>query len=162
MVAVLDGWNVTKRATTELPADAKFYRQAVTDWLAGEGVALAQIGTLQILRVDLEGDGTDEVFISATHLDDSQHTTKAGDYSIILMRRVVGNDVVTTAIVKDVYRSKGPELTFPRTYTLANFIDLNQDGVLEVVLEIRAWEKFGASVFQINGQDAIEVLSAEC
>jgi hypothetical protein len=162
MVAVLDGWNVTKRVVTELPADAKFYQQAATDWLAGEGVASAQIGLLQIFRVDIEGDGTDEVFISAAHLDESQHTTKAGDYSIVLMRRVVGNDVVTTPIVADVYRSKGPELTFPRIYSLANFIDLNQDGVLEVVVEIQGWEKFGAIVFQVNGQQVIQSLCAEC
>ena len=161
-VTVLDGWDITKREVTELSDDNEFYRQAVTDWLASEGVDAPQIGSLQTFRVDIEGDGTDEVFISATRLDDSQHTTKAGDYSIVLMRKVYENAAITKLVVGDIYRSEGLEITYPRTYSLANFIDLNQDGVLEVVVEIRGWEKFGAIVFQIDGQEVIQTLSAEC
>ena len=121
-----------------------------------------QLGNLQVFRVDLEGDGSDEIFISATRLDESQHTTKAGDYSVILMRKVVGNEVVTTLVTGDVYDSKEPEITYPRTYSLANFIDLNQDGVLEVVVSFLKWEGFGASVYQVNGQDMVQTLSAGC
>jgi hypothetical protein len=162
MVAVVDGWNITKRDMTELSSDNQFYRQTVLDWLAAEGVDEPKLGSLQIFRVDIEGDGADEIFISATHLDESQHTTQAGDHSIILMRKVVGNDAVTLPIVADVYHSRELEMTFPRTYSLANFIDLNQDGVLEVVVDIRGWEKFGAIVFQIDGDDVIQTLRAEC
>ena len=161
-VAVVDGWNIAKRDVTELSADGQFYQQVVTDWLAAEGVVKPQIGALQILRVDIEGDGTDEIFISATRLDGSQHTTKAGDYSIILMRRVAGNDAVTKFVAGDVYHSQDLETTYPRTYSLANFIDLNQDGALEVVVDIQQWEGLGAIVFQIDGQDVLQSLRAEC
>jgi hypothetical protein len=161
-VAVLDGWSITKRITTELPADGQFYQQMALNWLAAEGVTEPQLGALQIFRVDLEGDGTDEIFISATHLDESQHTTKAGDYSIVLMRKVVGNDAVTIPLVADFYISEQLETTFPRTYSIANFIDLNQDGILEVVVGIQKWEGFGAIVYQINNQNVTEALHAEC
>jgi hypothetical protein len=161
-VAVFDGWTVTKRDVIELSADEEIYRQALIDWLEGEGIASPEIGTMRIFRVDLEGDGADEVFINAAHLDDSQHTTQAGDYSIILMRKVVGNDVLTTQILGDVYKSRDLEITFPRTYSIANFIDLNQDGVLEVLVDIRGWEKFGAIVYQIDEEDVIQTLRAEC
>jgi len=162
MVAVLDGWNVTKHVVTELSADGQFYQQAALDWLAAEGVSAPQIGILRVFRVDIEGDGTDEIFINATHLDDSQHTTKAGDYSILLMRKVAGNEAVTKLIVGDVYRSQEQEITFPRTYSLGNFIDLNQDGTMEVVVDIQKWEGFGAIVYQIDDQEAIQTLRAEC
>jgi hypothetical protein len=162
MVSVLDGWTITKRPTTEISADDPFYRQVVLDWLTSEGVNAPEIQSLRIFRVDLEGDGTDEVFISATHLDESQHMTRAGDYSIVLMRKVVGNDAVTNALVGDVYNSQAPELTYPRTYSLANFIDLNQDGIAEVIVEIQQWEGFGAIVYQIDGDDVIQTLRAEC
>jgi hypothetical protein len=78
------------------------------------------------------------------------------------MRQVAGNEVLTRLIVGDVYNSPEPKLTFPRTYSIANFIDLNQDGVLEVVVEIRGWEKFGAIVYQIDEGDVIQTLRAEC
>jgi len=161
-VGVVDGWAITKRTADELPADGQLYQQAVLDWLKAEGVDDPQLGTLHIFRVDIDGDGSDEIFISATRLDESQHTTKAGDYSIVLMRKISGNDVITKLIVGDVYASKEPEITYPRTYSLANFIDLNQDGVLEVVVSFLKWEGFGASVFQVDGQDVIEALRAEC
>ena len=162
MVAVLDGWDITKRDVTELPAKNQFYQQVVLDWLIAEGVSSPEIGSLQIFSVDLEGDGADEIFISATHLDGSQHTTKAGDYSVVLMRKVVGNDAVTIQLVADIYSSKELEITFPRTYSLVNFIDLNQDGVLEVVAGIEKWEGFGGIIYQVNGQDVIQALKAEC
>jgi hypothetical protein len=161
-VAVIDGWNITKRDVTELSADMQLYQQAVLDWLTAQGVAAAQPGNLQILRVDLEGDGVDEVFISATRLDESQHTTKAGDYSIVLMRKVNGNDAVTIPIVADVYRSQELEITYPKTYSIGNFIDLNQDGILEVVVDIRRWEGFGATVYQVEGQTFTQALRAGC
>jgi len=161
-VAVVDGWNVTKRDATELSADGQIYQQVVNDWLSAAGVNAPQIGSLQIFRVDIEGDGTDEIFISATRLDDSQHTIKAGDYSVILMRKVAGNETVTKLVIGDVYASQDLETTFPRTYSIANFIDLNQDGVLEAVVGFERWEGFGAAVYQIDGQNVTEVLRSEC
>lgn len=161
-VAVFDGWSITKRPVTELAPDGDYYQNVVLDWLASEGVGAPKVGSLQTFRVDIEGDGVDEIFISATRLDDSQHTTKSGDYSIVLMRKVQGNDVLTIPVVKDIYYSQELEITFPRTYSAANFIDLNQDGVLEVVLEIRGWEKFGAIIYQIDDGDVIQTLRAEC
>jgi hypothetical protein len=163
LVAVRDGWNVTKYPVTELSsAQDTFYHQAVLDWLRSQGVPNPQSGVIHIFKVDLENDGVDEVFISATHLDPSQHTTQAGDYSVILMRKLIGNDVTTTLVVGDLYNSQTQEVTYPQTYSLANFIDLNQDGVLEVIVDVKAWEKVGALVYEVNGQSIQEVLRSIC
>lgn len=162
MVGVARGWQVLQREVEELPPDNQFYKQAVIDWLTAEGISAPQLDVLRVFRVDIEGDGVDEIFINATHLDESQHTTKAGDYSIILMRKVVGNEAVTLPILGDVYHSQEIEITFPLTYSLANFIDLNQDGVLEVVVDIQKWEGFGAIVYQVDDQDVIQTLRAVC
>lgn len=161
-VGVVDGWYVSKREATDLSTNRQLYEQAVVEFLTATGVTAPLPNTLQVFLVDIEGDGVDEVFISATHLDDSQHTTQAGDYSIVLMRKLIGNDAVTKLVVGDHYNSSQPEITYPRTYSLANFIDLNQDGVLEVIVDIQKWEGFGASVFQVNGQNVIQTLSAVC
>ena len=161
-VGVLNGWDITKRPMTELADGEGFYQQDVIDWLKTEGVSAPQVDSVHIYRVDIEGDGVDEVFMSVSHLDDSQHTTTAGDYSVVLLRQVVGNKAVTKLVVGDIYRSPEPEMTFPRTYTLTNFIDLNQDGRLEAVVEIQTWEGFGARVFQIDGDDVIQTMGAEC
>jgi len=160
--AVIDGWMTSKRDVTELSDDGAFYQQAVFDWLKTQGVAAPQPGTLKVFRTDLEGDGVNEIFISATHLDGSQHITNPGDYSIVLMRKVVGNDAVTVPLMSDIYYDNNSGMTFPHTNSLANFIDLNQDGIMEVVVDIQKWEGFGAMVFQINGQDVMQVLNVMC
>jgi hypothetical protein len=158
MVGVLHGWPVRQGNVHELSTENETYEQVVVDWLKAEGVAAPELGTLDIFRVDLEADGVDEIFLSATHLDESQHYTKSGDHSIVLMRKVVGNEVVTLRIVADIYRSGQAEITYPSTYSLGNFIDLNRDGVLEVIVDIQRWEGFGAIVYQVDGQNVTERL----
>jgi len=159
---VIDGWSTTKREVTELSDDGVFYQEAVSDWLKTQGMTSPQPGTLQVFRTDLDGDGVNEIFISATHLDESQHMTYPGDYSVVLMRKVNENEAVTIPLVADVYTETNNGMTYPRTYSVANFIDLNQDGIMEVVLDIQKWEGFGASVYQINGQIVNQALSVVC
>jgi hypothetical protein len=159
---VMDGWNTTKREVTEIQDNGEVYQKALFDWLKSFGVASPQPGTLRILRTDLEGDGADEVFISATHLDESQHVTNPGDYSVVLMSKLIGDEPVTISLVADVYSEDNSGMTFPQEYSLANFIDLNQDGVMEVVVDIQRWEGFGAMVVQVNGQGVLQALTAMC
>jgi len=163
VIGVSHGWSITQRVADELSSNRNFYQEEVVNWLTGRGISNPVIENLQIYRVDIEGDGVDEVFISAQHFkDETDHMTESGDYSVILMRKVMGDAARTQDIVSDVYVSQEPELTFPLTYSLVNFIDLNQDGVLEVIVEINRWEGFGASVYQIEGQNIIQRLNTIC
>jgi len=105
----------------------------------------------------------DEIFITSTRVE-GQHGSKPGDHSMILMRKVVGSEAVTIPILVDLYAyvGKSPINPFPCTYSIGNFIDLNQDGVLEVTVQFERWEGFGASVFQVNGQNVEQVLGSTC
>ena len=104
-----------------------------------------------------------EVLLSATYFkDESRHMTETGDYSVVLLRKVSGNQVLTVPLISDYYVSSAPELSYPKTYTLAEAIDLNQDGNLEVVVDVSRWEGAGAIVFRVDGQNVREVLRAIC
>ena len=161
MIGVAPGWRVTHRTAQELPSENELYRQVVTDWLSQAGIADPQTGTMHIYRVDLEGDGTYEIFISDTRVE-SQHTVASGDHSIVLMRKVTGNGAITIPILVDLYAAVGYGNPFPCSYSIANFIDLNQDGVLEAIIEFDRWEAYGASVYQINGETVQQVLGKTC
>lgn len=161
MIAVLQGWQVAHGTAEELPADNELYSQLILDFLAQSGIADPQIGTMHIYRIDLEGDGTDEIFISDTRVE-SQHGVVAGDHSIILMRKLSGSGVVTVPILVDLYAAIGYGNPFPCTYSVGNFLDLNQDGVMEVIVEFERWEDFGSSVHQVNGENAEHVLGRTC
>ena len=54
-------------------------------------------------RADIEGDGVDEVLIEASlHADESLLGRAAGDYSVVLLRRLNGGEVETVLVRGDV------------------------------------------------------------
>ena len=163
MVGVASGWVTGKRETRDLAPDDLAYAQAISEWFQSRGTPPGEIHITRILQADLEGDGIDEVLLSATYFKDpSGHLTETGDYSVVLMRKVLGNDVVTVPLISEYYVSGAPEVSYPKTYTLAEAIDLNRDGILEVVVDVSRWEGGGAIVFRVDGQNAREVLRAIC
>jgi hypothetical protein len=165
MVGVARGWISEKRVTRELSTDDPAYLQALGDWFQSQGDAPMAIHLTRLLQVDLEGDGTDEVLMSAAYFKDgSGHMTETGDYSVVLMRRLVGDQVRTIPLVKDYYVSSVPavELSYPNIYTLVDAVDLNQDGTLEVVVGVSRWEGGGAIVYRIDGQNVREVVRSVC
>ena len=165
MVGVTSGWVTQRRATTDLSIDDPTYIQAVTEWFQSQGNSPAEIHVTRILQADIEGDGVNEVLLSASYFQDtSGHMTRTGDYSVVLMRKVTGNEVVTIPLVKDYYVSSVPELelSYPRTYTLSQALDLNRDGTLEVIVHVSRWEGGGAIVYRVDGQNVREVMRVIC
>lgn len=163
LIGVAQGWDVTHRPVEETQVDTPVYTAAVADWLVSQGFTLPFVKITRIVRVDLEGDGVQEVFISATSfLDSSGHMTQQGDYSIILMRKLVNGEVVTVPVVADLYTSPGPEQTFPLTYLLASLLDLDQDGILDLIVEVNRWEGGGVMVYQVEGTNVMEALRSIC
>ena len=166
MVGVASGWLTQKRDTTELATDDPAYVQAVAEWFQSQGNFPAEIHITQILQVDLEGDGVNEILLSASYFKEKSQPfyTETGDYSILLMRKVVGNHVVTVPLVGEYYVTSVPqlEISYPNTYTVVEAVDLNGDGTLEVVVDVRRWEGWGAIVYRVDGQNVREVLRAVC
>jgi hypothetical protein len=105
----------------------------------------------------------DEVFLTATHFEDeSGHMAEEGDYSIILMRKIVGAEVATVPVVSDLYTAQTAELNFPYTYSIASLLDLNQDGIMELIVEVTRWEGNGVQIYEIDGPNVTQALSAIC
>ena len=166
MVGVASGWITEKRSITDLSTDDPFYVQAVTEWFQSQGNAPTEIHITRILQADIEGDGVNEVLLSASFFKEKTFTfsTETGDYSIVLMRKVIGNNILTIPLVKDYYVSSVPniETSYPNTYTLAEAVDLNGDGTLEVIVDVRRWEGWGAIVYRVDGQNVREVMRTIC
>lgn len=166
MVGVASGWITEKRGTTDISTDDPFYVQAVAEWFGSQGNSPTEIHITRILQADIEGDGVDEVLLSASFFKEKTLTfsTETGDYSIVLMRKVIGNNILTIPLVKDYYVSSVPniEISYPNTYTLAEVVDLNGDGTLEVIVDVRRWEGWGAIVYRLDGQNVREVIRTIC
>ena len=161
-VGVTGSWDVTPRLVQEIPADTPTYVDELTNWLVGKGFPEPVVEISQILRVDLEGDGTEEVLISASHfVEPTGHSVSFGDYSLIIMRKVVGDTVETIPILADYYYQDN-EIQFPLTYALTFPADLDDDGVLEVLVGVERWEGSGMIIFEIEGTTARPIFEALC
>ena len=134
------------RPVTALPTSNETYRQIVRAELIKRGIPDPQVELIGLTRTDLDGDGTQEVILEATHYADRDGIYpptigQPGDYSIVLLRHVVRGQVLTVTLGADIAPQTpvGPEDNMS-TRPLANVIrlagvaDLNGDGRMELIL----------------------------
>ena len=161
-VGVSGEWPVLPRTSIEIPIDTETYLRAITAWQIEQAPSMPIPAIDKIWKVDVDGNGTDEVFINGNHFaEPSGHNVGPRDYSVVLMRTVIGSEVVTVQLVGDYY-SEAIENEFPLTYNLEFIGDLNADGRMEVVVGISRWEGTGVMVFEIDEDEVKLVLSVMC
>lgn len=161
-VGIAADWPVTPRKPLEISPDQEVYLQAVAAWLVDQAPSQPIVAINRIWRVDLEGNGTEEVLINATRFaEPSGHNVEPRDYSVVLLRTVVGSDVATITLVGDYYAETAVN-RFPLTYNLEFIGDLNGDGKMEVVIGVTRWEGSGVMVFEIDLDQVQLVLSVMC
>ena len=162
-IGVNASWNPMPRKAKALDTTQEVYVQAVREILNSKGIAKPQVKIHQILRVDLDGDGEDEVIIAATHYSkiDYLFSAKQGDYSFVAMRRVVGGKVRTQIFGGEFYPDAN-ENAAPNTYEVSGLLDLDGDGKLEVIIRTAYYEGGGTQVWQLSKDSLKNVLSIEC
>ena len=161
-VGVSGEWAVQPRTPVEIPIDTEIYLQAITAWQIEQAPSMPIPLIDKIWKIDVEGNGTDEVFINGTrYAEPTGHNVEPRDYSVVLMRTVSGSDLVTIELIGDYYKEEAVN-QFPLTYNLEFIGDLNGDGRMEVVVGISRWEGSGVMVFEIDGAEVELVLSVMC
>jgi hypothetical protein len=129
--------------------------------LAERGLNVPEPAIKQLLQVDLEGDGVNEVVIVAEDVTDGLFA-EDGDYSIAFMRRTVQGDV-RTAILGDsvIVTADSPVVD---SFSVGAVADLNGDGRMEIVLTSAYYEGIGVEVWEYVDDDLglIPQISAGC
>lgn len=168
VIGVNGDWNAQPRLPKIQSTDQPEYRAAVTSYLKGIGIPNPQVRILQLLRVDLDGDGTEEGLISANSKEDplsSQFMSK-GDFSVVLLRRVVQGRVQTIPISSEVElkNHKDPIQTgqWHHRETVTAILDLNGDGMMEVITTSQSIRDGGKSVYELKGRKPRQVLGWYC
>src|SRR6266446_5153231 len=98
VIALAAPWNALPRKPRASDTTQQVYSDAVRDFLKTKGIEQPKVKIENILRVDLDGDGEDEVLINATNYFSKESVpmrSPAGSYSMVLLRRVVAGKVET-------------------------------------------------------------------
>jgi len=138
--------NQAKPARFRQLNDTQIYHKSIAKLLVSKGIARPKIRIQQIIQLDVQSDGVDEVLISASYLAaqtsgellvDVPSWVKSNDYSILVLRQVVNGKVEMKIIEEDIhlnvtYDEFSPPPS-PAQYKIIGILDVNGDGRLELV-----------------------------
>jgi hypothetical protein len=173
VIAIAAPWNALPRKPQVTDPTQKAYVEAVRDFLKTKEIEQPEVKIDNILRVDLDGDGEEEVLISATNYfrkDESvPMRSPAASYSMVLLRRVVAGKVETQLIVGEFYpkaypKAKQEEGRFdaPDAYKVIATLDVDGDGKMEVVIHSHYYEGGETTIYRCDPKKAEALLSVAC
>ena len=170
VIAIAAPWNALPREPKATDTTQKVYIDAVRDFLKTKGIEQPKVKIDNILRVDLDGDGEEEVLISAANYfgkaDRVPMRSPAGSYSMVLLRRVVAGKVETQLVAGEfhpkAYVSKEGSFDAPSIYKVIATLDLNGDGKLEVVVASNYYEGEEITIYRYDPKKLETLLSVAC
>lgn len=162
VVAVRASFNPLPRKPKVLSTEQQVYKDATAAILREKGIAEPQVRLTQVIRVDLDGDGTEEVLVSATHYARGLSSRASpGDYSLVFLRRLLNGRLLTRVIEGDFF-PKGLKFGAAGEHRVAAVLDLNGDGVMEIVLIGRYYEGDWVAAYRLEGDKVVKIFTTGC
>ena len=173
VIAIAAPWNALPRKPKVIDPNQKVYVDAVRDFLKTKGIEQAKVKIDNILGVDLDGDGEEEVLISATnYLSKDGHVpmrSPAGSYSMVLLRRVAAGKAETQLVEGEfhskAYPGKDPDdasFDAPNAYKVIAVLDLDGDGKMETVVGSNYYEGEEITIYRYDPKKSEPLLSVAC
>ena len=165
VIALSAPWNALPRKPQIVDPTTQVYVDAVREFLESRRMSDPQVKITRILRVDLDGDGEDEVLINATNFfneDDEppMDTAVPGSYSMVLLRRAKAGKMETELIAGDFYVKDESSPAY--AYKIPAVLDLNGDGKLEILVHSQYYEGSETTIYDCSGGKCEAALSVGC
>jgi hypothetical protein len=161
-LAVNGAWNLFPRPVARLDPSSAVYREAVRAMLVRGRIRAPQVRITGLWRADLDGDGRDEVIVSATRgRADRGINVDAGDYSLVFVRKVVNGAVRTLPLVEE-YHTRTSSEDMLTEHTVGGVLDLDGDGTMEIVVRSNYYEGGSTGIYRVRGAEAREVAATGC
>src|SRR5215468_10690582 len=173
-IALAAPWNALTRKLRPLDTTQAVYIDAVAGFLKTKGITEPKVKIDSIFRVDLDGDGEDEVLVTATNYFSQNNSmpmrSPAGSYSMVLLRRVVAGKVETQLVAGEfhpkAYPGKGSDedasFDAPNAYKVIGAFDLDGDGKMEIVIGSSYYEGEEITIYRSDPKKVEALLSVSC
>jgi hypothetical protein len=173
VIAIAAPWNALPRKPQVMDPTQDVYLKAVRDFLKTKGIEQPKAKIDYILRVDLDGDGEEEVLISATNYFSKDNNvparSPAGSYSMVLLRRIIAGKIKTQLVEGEFYPKAYPEpigddasFNAPNAYKVIAVLDLDGDGKLEIVVASNYYEGEATTIYRCESKKVEAMLSVSC
>jgi hypothetical protein len=170
VIALAAPWNALPRQAHVIDPTQEVYVDAVRDFLKTKGIEQPNVKIENIVRVDLDGDGEEEVLIGATNYFQKDEgvpmRSPAGSYSMVILRRVVAGKMETQLVEGEfhakAYVSDDASFNAPNAYKLIAVLDLDGDGKMEVVVRSDYYEGGATTIYRCDPKKVEELLSVAC
>jgi len=161
VLAIGGQWNALPRVPRLLSTDQKIYQAAVAEVLKKKGIKNPKVKLKQVIHIDLDSDGVEEVLVTADTYGEKlyTHLQKKGSYSLVLLRKVIHGQVENLVIEED-YFPANLKYGVPMRFWVGAVLDVDGDGVMEIVLHAMYYEGGGTSVHKVEGDKVTRVLVA--
>ena len=170
-LAIRCNWNPAPRRAIPLDTKNAVYNKIIKEYLGRNGLPDAKPNIMQLFKVDLNGNGQDEVIIYAQNIVGREaaawemdkplffgsgfpNTSKKGDYSVLLLRKIVDGQVREIPLAHFIALKDGT----PFLHKIYQCADLNGDGIMEIITGEYSNGRFSYIVHEIKGGKAVQAL----
>ena len=162
-IAIIAPWEAAPRTPEMLATDTAVYQEAIAALLQEQGIAEPDVQITGVARIDLEGDGVDEVFITASRLSFGLNlpAAEAGDYSLVVLRKVINDQAVTIPMALSLSLT-AEDFAHLLQFPMPMLLDLNGDGKLEIIIDSLGYESRAVTVYEATQNGAQSVLGMGC
>lgn len=162
-IAISGEYEPIQRPITYQALDNKRYMNICSEILNKKNIdTLPKI--MQNFKVDMEGDGIDEVLLNISNMNyiHPQMKLEKGHYSIIVLRKLIDSEVKNIVIFETIGEDiKNGNIENNQIQIIGNIegiIDLNKDGVMEIIVGSRYYEGQAYSILEVKKEKVAEVL----
>jgi hypothetical protein len=161
--AIEGDWNPLPRIPEKIDSDSPYYKELVKEQIKANGVGSSPVKIQEIKQIDLEADGTDEIIINASYYQNKSGipSVTRGDYSLVILRQVIGNDTVDLPLFQS-YELSNREDGVPAYIRSVRIFDLNGDGVMEILVNVEYFDARQVLVYELSSDTQTPVLAVFC
>ena len=163
-IAFTAKWNALLRKPKALDVKDKKYVDLAREFLREHGLIDPVVQIIQAVQIDLDGDGQDEVVMSATHYkngDEIPDEATPNTYSFVMVARFPQGKAEAKLVAGEFYPKAKGEMP-PNKFEIAAVLDLNGDGKIDIVVRSRYYEGDEVSVYENSGSGFKQALSVGC
>ena len=141
--------------------DQELYQKVAAGLLRTKGLKIQRARLTQLVRIDLNGDGIEEVLMAASSRPDYGHTPqeKKGDYSLLAIR-YLDRGVVRARILDYNVSKRDVKFAAPGYFELLTCVDIDGDGQMEIIGANGYYEGNGFEAWKFDGKRAKSVMFA--